>query len=459
MNSRYLWVAFLLCLGVVFHAELAPAEVKSDFGADFRLRQEFIAKSIDLRTLGLSDMDYFRLRSSLWGKLDLREDLGAYLKVTNEAKYYLGSYKPFVTSDKTSDDNRFDADELIVDNLYVDAKNIAGLPIDIRIGRQNLYGLYGEGFVIMDGTPGDGSRTIYFNAVKATLRFSKDNSLDLLYISDPKTDAYLPSLYPARSNSLSGYSENKRLLNASNEMAFVAYGKGRITEQIALEPYYIYKEEDPVGTNTKLRLNTVGARSVLTLGEWKLRGEFAHQFGEYENKRDREANGGYVFFGRTHNTVSLKPEWELGYIYLSGDDPKTAKHEGWDPLFSRAPMWNELYVYTLLLETSKDSGPIPGYWTNLHIYNAGVKLAFSAATKLALAYQYLMSDSTTAGLPTVMFSNNSRDRGHMGVAVLNHSFTKKIEGLLQAEYFIPGKFYAGSATDAILLRWQLQFKF
>jgi hypothetical protein len=459
MTKKSLLALFVLCLGVVLYADIVAAEVKANWGAEFRLRQDYLESIMDLRTQGRPDWDFFRLRSSLWGKVDLNEDMGAYLKLTNEAKYYLGSYKPFETSDSTSDSNRFDADELVIDNLYFDYKNIAGLPIDIRIGRQNFLGAYGEGFLILDGTPGDGSRTAYFNAVKTTWRINNSNSVDLLYISDPKTDQYLPSLYAAQSRSLSAYDDNKRILNASNEQGVVLYGKSKINDNLLLEPYYVYKEELPVSANPKLNLNTLGARAVVTVGEWKMRGEFAHQFGEYENNRDRKGNGGYVFLGRKYEKVTWKPEWELGYVYLSGDDPHTPQHEGWDPLFSRAPMWNEVYAYLFLPETMKDSGPIPGYWTNLHLYIAGVKLALASTTNLAISYQYLRSDQVTSGLNAAMFSNNSKERGQLATMILNHSFTKQIDCLLQVEYFIPGKFYNDNAQHAALYRWQLQYKF
>lgn len=454
------WMAFVcLCVGGALFANVVSAEITADYGADFRLRQDYLEKIMDLKTMGKPDMDFFRLRSSLWGKINLNEDAGVYLKLTNEAKYYLGSYKPFETADSSTDSNRFDVDELVIDNLYVHARNIFGLPIDIRIGRQNFLGAYGEAFLILDGTPGDGSRTCYFNAVKATWRVNENNSVDVIYLSNPKTDDYLPSLYPSRSNALSAYDDNKRLLNASDETGLVVYGKSKINDHLLMEPYFIYKEEDPVRANPKLKLNTLGARAVVTVGEWKIRGEFAHQFGEYENNRDRKSNGGYIFFGRKHENVMLKPEWEVGYVYLSGDDPTTSKHEGWDPLFSRAPMWNELYAYLLLPETSKESGPIPGYWTNLHLYMAGVKLALTSATNLAASYQYLRSDQTTSGLSAAMFSNNSKERGQLATLLLSHGFTKQIDGLLQVEYFIPGEFYNDHAEHAALYRWQLQYKF
>ena len=456
------WVPALLvvCCCAAIYADLALAEIKSDYGASFRLRQEYWENVTDLGALGQSDRDFFRLRSQLWGKVDLNKDYGAYMRLTNEAKYYLGAYKPFATShDPDQADDRFDIDELIIDNLYFDARSVFGAPVDLRVGRQDFLGAFGEGFIMLDGTPGDGSRSFYFNAVKATWRINPSNAVDFVYVYQPKKEEFLPSMYPSRSSTLSGYVDNKKLLNASDERGALVYFRSDPTRNIHIEPYYMYKVEDPVGANKKLELNTLGGRAVFTFDNWKIRAEYGHQFGEYANNRDRKADGGYIFAGQKFDTVFLKPEWELGVVYLSGDDPSTAEHEGWDPLFSRGPMWNELLIYTMISETARDGGPIPGYWTNMWIYQAGLKLALASATSLKLSYQYLRSAEVTSGLNSAEYSNNSKDRGHLGLLILNHAFTKKLDGMLQLEYFIPGDFYTSKAEDAIFARWQLQYKF
>ncbi len=364
------------------------------------------------------------------------------------------------TADRTSDSNRFDVDELIVDNLYFDYRNVSGLPLDLRIGRQDFLGAYGEGFLILDGTPGDGSRTAYFNAAKAVWRINDGNSVDMVYLSDPKSDTYLPSLYPARSDSIPTYVSNKRLLNASDEQGVVLYGKSRINSYLALEPYYIYKEEDPVGTNAKLKLNTLGGRAVVTVGEWKLRGEFAHQFGEYGNDRDRKGNGGYLFVGRKHEAAPLKPEWDLGYVYLSGDDPATPQHEGWDPLFARAPVWNEIYIYPLVYETANDSGPIPAYWTNLHIYMANVRLALTAATNLALFLSVPPVRSDDLRPQSRHVFEQQQGAGQVATLILSHNFTKPAQRLFAGgSISFPASFTPTRRRTLALLRWQLQYRF
>lgn len=466
MIKKYLGVLFLLFFWAALFADIAPAEVKADYGGAFRLRQEYWENTTSLQTETNNtheDRDFFRLRTTLWGKVDVNKDFGAYLRLLNEARYYIGNYKPEFELGKGNRDN-IDVDELIVDNLYIDYKNVFGVPLDLRIGRQDFLGAYGEGFLIVDGTPVDGSRSFYFNAVKATVKINKDNSVDLVYTKNPKTDQYMPSLYPARPNGASYY-DNKRILSASDEEGAWLYVKSKVNDNFAIEPYYIYKKEDPVGSNQTLKLNTTGARAVFTAGTWKVRGEFAHQFGKYDDTatitgKDRKANGGYIFAGQKYEKMALKPEWELGYVYLSGDDPTTTEHEGWDPLFSRGAAWNELYIYTLIPESAgKEGFAAPGYWTNMHLYKFGVKLALASATNLGLSYQILKADQNTSGLSAAMYTNNSKDRGQLATLMLTHAFTKQIDGFLQAEYFVPGKFYTDQAQNAAFLRWQLQFKF
>jgi hypothetical protein len=123
-------------------------------------------------------------------------------------------------------------------------------------------------------------------------------------------------------------------------------------------------------------------------------------------------------------------------------------------------LFNEVYSYLIIAETLKQGGPFPGYWTNLQLYKAGVKLGLAPTTNLALSYQYLRAvEDPVAGLSTKMFSYDGKERGHIATMILSHAFTKSLDGYLQLEYFIPGNYYADQAEDAIFFRWQLQFKF
>ncbi len=460
--KKYLLRAFLLAaVSIVFVAN-AYAEIKVDYGAAFRLRQEIWDDAVDLGT-SQADRNFIRLRTSVWGKADFTPDLGAYLRLTNEAKdYALGPFKAYKTNPNR---DNLDPDELVIDNLYADAKNVFGLPVDLRIGRQDFIGVYGEGFLFMDGTPGDGSRTFYFNAARVNVKVNPCFNFDLTYITDPKTDIYMPSIHPAVRGPL--YVDNKKLLTGSNEQAFLVYGRGKLLDNLTIEPYYVYKTEQPINGGidlTKLKLNTIGARALYSINSWNFGGEFAHQWGEYDSGRDRTGNGGYVFVNRKYDAITWKPEFDLRYVYLSGNKssfdvahPGNDKVNTWDPLFSRNPYWNELLIYTLVGETAKFGGPIPGYWTNMEIAKATFKLNFTPTTNLALAYQYLWAPESTKGLNPALFSNSGTSRGHLPTAILNHAFSKNIDGMLQLEYFVPEGFYAVK-DNATFFRWQLQFR-
>ena len=80
--------------------------------------------------------------------------------------------------------------EIFFNQLYVDWKDIADLPIDLRVGRQCI--MFDEGFIMVDGNPLVGSRSDYFNAAKATFRFNENNNLSAVFVYNPHRDKLLP---------------------------------------------------------------------------------------------------------------------------------------------------------------------------------------------------------------------------------------------------------------------------
>jgi hypothetical protein len=460
--KKYLAVTLMVLLGCIVFISAANAEIVFNYGASERIRQEIWDNVVDLKTLPPSntayDRNFFRFKTSLWGSADFNKDTGVYLKFTSEVYYNLGPYNQ-------PNKQNLDENEGVIDNFYVKANNVFGLPVDLKIGRQDFLGpdIYGEGFLISDGTPGDGSRTFYFNAAKAKWRINQNNSVDFVFITNQQTDKYLPTWRTAVPNA-GTYYNNKKINNASDEQAFVLYGRNKLSENLSVEPYYIYKKEEgfqfPLGGKNltpDLDLNTIGARVVYQIAPWKVGGEFAHQFGEYDGGRDRSAYGGYVFGSRKYADTKLKPEVELRFVYLSGDNPGTDKNENWDPLFSRAPYWNELLIYTQIYEFIRDGYAMPGYWSNLQLYMAKVKMEVTPDTNVSLSYQYFRANEDAQSLKPNMFGNG-HERGHLPTAFITHKFSKNIDAFFQYEYFVPGSFYANNAKCAQFLRWQLQFK-
>ncbi|MGD0275696.1 MAG: alginate export family protein, partial [Syntrophales bacterium] len=362
-------------------------------------------------------------------------------------------------------------DEIDFDNLYVAAKGLLDSHLDLRIGRQDLVGEFGDNFLVVDGTPGDGSRTFYFNAARATVKFNERYNLDLVYLFNQYNDGVLPSLYQSSP-------PGKDTLNTSDEIGILAYGRGRITDNLTIEPYYMYKDEKVAGYpvaapsvdptayklgKEQLKLNTVGARVVIGLGpDWTLKGEYAHQFGEYDDGTGRVGDGGNVFVGRQFKDVVLKPSVNLGYVYLSGDKQDSSKVEGWDPLWSRYPWLFEGQGYTYVPETG-----IKDYYTNLEAVRASFNFVLTPQTGLMLAYNHLWANQSesnhyyyaSATSYYNIFSKDGKNRGDLVQVVLSHNFTDKITGFLQVEDFMPGNYYNDTNRDnALFVRWQLEWK-
>jgi hypothetical protein len=465
MEKKTVGKVVIVMAALLMLANAAYAEITNTSGLYFRLRHETWDNMFDMTKsdaqsvtpvvapAARQDETYWRLKSSVWDKLDFDKQYGIFAKITNEARYFMTSNTPAQVG--------LVGDEFLFDNLYIYAKKPAGIPVDLTIGRQDFLGVFGEGFLIMDGTPLDGSRTFYFNAARALVTINDRYNVDLAYIFTQENDGALPS-YSYYKQQTFGF--EKRPLNSYDEQAAVVYARGKVTDNVTVEPYYIWKtEEAPNRTPAAgaLRLNTYGARAVVGFGEgWKARAEYALQSGEYNDAAStkREGSGGYAYIGRSYDNVAMKPSWDLGYITMSGDDQSTPKNEGWDPLFSRYPQISELYSLTLLTETG-----IPAYWTNIKIGRFLFKINPTEETKLELSYNILQADKTfsaaSASPFAPMFSGTDKDRGQLITAKLYRKFSPTLDGYVTIEQFLPGDFYAATNQfDAQFVRWELQWK-
>ncbi len=447
-----------------FAQESAPQPKQSDFkgswGSAFRIRHEYWKNWRDMDNDQLDNRNFFRVKSSLWGKLDYREDISLYAKLTNEFKpyaYFASSTGSVPDKFATKKGYHFDINEVVFDNLYLDIRNVLDLPLDLRIGRQDFLGAYGEGLLIMDGTPQDGSRTYYFNAVKIGLKVNDENTVDAIYLADPRDEEILPVINRRRLINVNGNrNEDKRvsLLNTTDEQGGILYWKNKSIEGLSLEEYYIFKyEAEEGGTGLQAQkglINTFGSYAKYTRGGWGVRAQLASQFGDYGDN-DREGLGGFVYFDRECAQRAWKPKATVGYIYLSGDKRSTAKNEAWDPLFARYPWFSEIYVNSMASETG-----IAGYWTNMQAYRAELSVNPTAKLKLCGGYSYLRANAQVA--PSAIFSGTNKNRGQVLMGKVEYAFNKNVSAYLLGEYLIPGKFYKDQ-DPAIFLREEISIKF
>jgi hypothetical protein len=439
-------VKAILVGACVLWSTAAWAGVDVTQGGMVQLEHEYWKNLFDHTNDTKDNQSLFRIKSSLWGNIGIKDAgvadaLGLYVRLSNEIK----TYPYYAALDKPNGDKnmRGDINEAVFDNLYLDAKGVMGLPLDLRLGRQDLAMEYGEGFLIMDGSPLTTGRTIYFNAAKAVYHLAEKRQLDFIYIHDNRDDDYLPII-----------NENSppTSLNTSDEEAWAVYYKDSTIKNLDFEKFYIRKQEEAGGAAFQAQgteLNTVGFFTRYTIPAVTLRGQLAYQFGKY-GEEDRQGYGGYFFADKAFNDKALKPALSAGYVYLSGDDAGSSKMEAWDPLFSRWPWMSELVAYSYLVESGA------GYWTNLGLWRVEGSLSPFEKTRLTLRYNYVMANETFSGA----YFGTEKNRGRLYQAVLAQTINKNVSFSVTGEYFLPGDFYAeANRSDTVFVSTAVNVRF
>jgi len=356
------------------------------------------------------------------------------LRLANEFRYYVAP------------GNRdFHLDEVFVDQLYVKAALPWYQPLTFTVGRQDI--MLGEGFIVMDGGPLDGSRSAYFNAVRLDWTIRPGQALTAFVCHQEETDHWLPIIH-----------EQDQPMVEQAETGIGLYYNGKWTDH-DIEGYFVYKRsDDNAAVPFSSTANTIGGRikqPVLRDIDLTAVAEAAYQFGEREDA-DRRAFGG-------HGYLHYRPGWDTphpylpsllgaGVIYLSGDDPDTEKWEGWDPVFARWPKWNESYIYTL----SGENGV--AWWTNLVSVNAEVRFLPTTNAELRLAFHHFTAPEK-AGASSDFPGGTGTTRGNFYIGKLAYKFDQRWTGHLIWESLAPGDFYFGGADSYAWIRAELMYQY
>ncbi|MCP4157120.1 MAG: alginate export family protein, partial [bacterium] len=302
-----IFVSLVVLTGGMFAAQKEKSQKKYKISFTERFRLTAWDNAINLDDELADPFAFTRHRSCFTLKYFPSKNIELAVKLTNEFRTYL------------SPKNReFEINEVIFDNLYLKWKNVGNMPLTLTLGRQNI--IFGEGFIMLEGHPLDGSRSIYFNAVRADYQLKKNHLLTAFYTYVPDRDDILPRL-----------NDQERALVPQPETGLGLYYKGKFNKT-GVEAYFIRKEVDATDTITvEAGINALGARVVLPLAtRLALTGEGAYQFGTYGDY-DRGAFGGYFHLDyKLGESVPFLKTLTLGGIYLAGDDPTTDKMEGWD---------------------------------------------------------------------------------------------------------------------------------
>ena len=425
-----------------------------EMGADIRWRWVY-GWNIDTvrdRSEALSEWHFTRNRFRWWTKSKLDEDIAFNTRMTWEFRTWENpERKP----------QHVDFDEVLFDNFNLSLKNMFDLPLTGVFGRQDI--MLGKGWLVMDATPLDGSRTFFFDAARFTYDWQETNTkIDMIYIDmAAQSDRWLKP-----------FNDRDRLFTEQDEHGAILYLTNKSIPNTQIEGYFMYRNDNPVDSVEissavnpvnpawikKARLYTFGGALDGKIDEnWRYRAEGAYQFGEKSSPGDTTYDLHDLRAFGTKDQLDYdfnderKNNLHAGYEFLTGDKQGTDDIEAFDPLWGEWPQWSEMYVYTYSLE-----GAI-GETTNLQRIWFGHQFNICPKAQLSTDYHLLYADESVSGS---RFSNDGSFRGHLLTAWLRWTFNKNLKGHLLAEYLWPGGFYAdNNRDDAYFLRINIEYTF
>lgn len=449
-----------------------------DAGGDFRIRQEIMhnipglpgAPGSMMPLASKKYLNHVRFRTRVWGKASW-DRFTLYARVVNELREHVVKYG----IPRKERSYNF-PDEVMLDNLYLDAKGLYDGFLDFRLGRQDLYGKGGSAFglprLISDGTPFDGSRSCYADMARFTFNFEEKSKLDVF------------ALYNNGRNQLSWGNRNSRsrpltALHPRSTPERDQWGGGLVWSDslsggtFPYKLYAIHKHDEscyapPGRTRTpEKQITTVGINVLPELNEYvSFEFDVAKQFGTLSDGNAQA--GGEMAYAAVEIHESAKrwgmlPYARLSMYYLSGDrnhgkpgDNDTA----WDPLWALSPMDSELFQYGTLYGL--------GYWSNIAYPKVTVGANFGPRHSIQ-AYTGPLFAAVQDGDGHADGSRHGMFKGALSAVRYDFPLRLAKEGAIgcdrieifghvMAELFNPGDYY-DTSRPSYFIRWELLFSF
>ncbi|MCP4573095.1 MAG: hypothetical protein GY838_12130 [bacterium] len=409
-------IALALCLLA------ATAATAADLTPDLnlRLRQEVLEGVYHFAPD--ADRNWLRLRARAGLRLGLEQHAFAF-RLLNESRHHLAP------------DPGVDWDELLLDRALwtwqVSDRN------QLIVGRQAV--IWDDGFLMLEGHPLDGSRSIYHDAVRFR-RACEGGSLDLVLMADGKRDDLV----------LSG-DENRPLSDADERGVALRLARGSWSGTA------IWKDEDdPDGVLSDLRTLTFGLRYTHRpdVGvSWHAEAAVQHQDGPVPSASEcgEIPDDGWAVAGQAFATGGVGRGFELeggGFLY-SGGGCAGGNLRPFRTPWGRWPRWSEMYIYTLIGEGTPGRVHVAA-WENIAAPRLNLRRPLNDALTARLGLNWLMAPA-----------NDWETRGLLTQLELKARFGGGATGHLLWEMLDPGSYHDGryglpALTDTIhFLRWQI----
>lgn len=448
-----------------------------DAGADLRVRQEIMHNVVGnpgdagamMPSAYKKNVNHIRFRPRVWGRLDY-ENFTLYGRLVDEFREHIvengvkRKYRAYNFPD-----------EVALDNLYLEGRDLFDGFFDFRIGRQDLFerghSVFGLDRTLFDGAPYVGSRSAYADMLKLTFHTSDTSKLDAFAIYDNGRNMYRYGSRHSRGRPMNA-------IHPADSPEMDEWGGGLVWHDSLFDkrlPYKLYMIHKHNEDYTAFNGRHVGDKQLTTFGvflqpelteniSFELEG--AHQFGTADSGR-KQAGGtmGYaaVDFHKDRSSSGIKPYSRLSAYYLSGDKHRTGADDNdtaWDPLWARWPQDSEMFQYGTMYGI--------GYWSNL-IYT---KLELGLNIGPHHRVQAYTGPIYAAAQDHLGHADGSGDSMFKGVlSVLRYDFPIilapknahgadrfEIYGHVMAELFNPGDYY-DTSRPAYFFRWEIVVAF
>ncbi len=310
----------------------------------------------------------------------------------------------------------FDWDELIIDQLFWQWKNG---DTRVTVGRQNI--IWDEGFLMLEGQPLDGSRSIFQDAARVQGTVGT-LGVDLAYIRNIKRDQLV----------LAG--DLDRALRDADETGVAL----RVEAPWLVTKFIFKREHDPdTGRNlpdhyTLALRKTGGSRDQV----WWV-GEVAGQMERHRYSGSWDLD--LALHARVEFPLGPSTRGHLGALHY-GNDFRTP--------WGRWPLWSELYIYSLIGESTPHRVHVAA-WEDISGPFLGATHRFSDKIQGKARIYYLMA-------PDPVWNS----RGLLWQTRLDVALHRNVKSHLVWEMFEPGEFLDRALVKpetAHFLRWEVIF--
>ena len=429
-----------------------------DAGADLRIRQEFMDNVPGLPGGGLLQRapsgpyrTHQRYRVRAWASFAPSDTWTLYARAADEFRWNIRPRNHKTTF----------PDEAIIENLYLDAKGLFDGFLDFRIGRQDIYNLYGLDHVFVDGTPGDGSRTVYSDMARASMDFGEAGRLDVFALYNFDDNPLRWGTVRGDHRALSG------LGGAEPDMDDWGYGAIWSGEACESLPYQVFALQKRTASYRRggekrptTRRETLGAKV-----EPRLDDEFSLQL-EAMGQTGRTGDGGWIGAWSSYAGLNWKkkaapgsaaPFASAGFHFMSGDKDAAKEdggHHAWDPIWSRGVNDSEIFLYGTHYGAA--------WWSNMMFANLKGGISFSPLHRVSFAAgpMFAETDDGLGGGDGHFKGFLSQARYDFPLLVRGEDEGRGLEifGHIYAELFNPGDYFE-TDRPSWFIRWQLDFRF